>query len=40
MWYMVGKMAPINGMKCVLLSVFMGFFYTRNPKMNPKLEVE
>jgi hypothetical protein len=40
MWYMVGKMAPINGMKCVLPNGFMGLFCTRNPKMNPKLEVE
>jgi len=37
---MVGRMALVNGMKCVLPSVFMGFFCIGNPKMNLNLEVK
>jgi hypothetical protein len=37
---MVGTMALVNGMKCLLPSVFVGFFCTKNLKMNldPKIK--
>jgi len=40
MWYMVGTMTLVNGMKFLLPSVFVGFFCIKNLKinLNPKIK--